>query len=232
MRTKDGLLHRYRKGVAGIDGFLDDHAFLALGFVDLYEATFDAKWLVAARDVARGLVAEFSNADGTFALSSSSGEALVARTKELYDGALPSGNSAAALALVRVGRLAQDEALEARGRATLAAWTGTIDRYPSGYPVALMALAFATQPTREVVIAGDPSDAATQSLVAEVRKRHLPNTVVLLHPPGDAGKAIEALAPFVAAQVPVAGKSVAYVCTNFACQAPVTNADELAKSLE
>jgi uncharacterized protein YyaL (SSP411 family) len=232
MRTKDGLLHRYRKGVAGIGGFLDDHAFLALGLVDLYEATFDAKWLAAARDVARETTSKFVDKDGSFALSSRAGEALVARTKELYDGAIPSGNSAAMLALLRVGRLAQDEALEKAGRDALAAWSGTIERYPSGYPVALLALSAAVGPTREIVIAGDPVDPTTQALVAEVRKRHLPNTVVLLHPPGDAGRAIEEIAPFVKAQGMVDGKPAAYVCENFACRAPVTSAAELAKLLE
>jgi uncharacterized protein YyaL (SSP411 family) len=233
MRTKDGaLLHRYRKGVAGIDGFLDDYAFLALGLVDLYEATFDVKWLVAARDIAREMSAKFADKSGGFTLSSASGETLVARTKELYDGAIPSGNSAAMLALLRIGRLTQDERMEAAGRDALASWASTIERYPSGYPVALTALAFALGPTREVVIAGDPSDAATQALVAEVRKRHLPRTVVLLHPPGDAGRAIEDVAPFVKAQGLVGGKPVAYVCENFACQAPVTSAAELANLLE
>ncbi len=232
MRTKDGLLHRYRKGAAGIGGFLDDHAFLALGLADLYEATFDAKWLAAARDVAREMTAKFSDKDGAFALSSVDGEELVAKTKELYDGALPSGNSAAMLALLRIGHLAQDEALQVRGRAALAAWSGTIERYPSGYPVALMALSLAALPTREVVVAGDPSDSATQAFVAEIRKRHLPDAVVLLHPPGDAGRAIEAIAPFVKAQTMVDGKPAAYVCTNFACQAPVTSAAELAKLLD
>jgi uncharacterized protein YyaL (SSP411 family) len=227
------LFHRYRAKQVGIDAFLDDYAFLALGLTDLYEATFDPRWLRAAQSLARDIVSDFSDAKGGgFHLASSASEALIARTKELYDGAIPSGNSAAMLALLRIGRLTQDEALEKAGRDALTAWAGTIERYPSGYPVALMALAFAVGPTREVVIAGDPADAATKALVAEVKKRHLPNTVVLLHPPGDAGRAIEELAPFVKTQTPVGGKPAAYVCSNFACKAPVTSAAELAKLLD
>jgi uncharacterized protein YyaL (SSP411 family) len=95
-----------------------------------------------------------------------------------------------------------------------------------------MALAFAIGPTREVVIAGDPADAATQALVAEVRHRHLPQTIVLLHPPGDAGRAIEEVAPFVKAQGLVGGKPAAYVCENFACKAPVTTAAEFGRLLD
>ena len=229
----DGIVHRFRGGVSGITPFLDDYAFLALGLVELYEATFDAKWLVAAQSLARQMVADFQDAEsGQFRLASAKGEALVARTKELYDGAIPSGNSAAMLALLRIGRLSRDDALEAAARKALAAWAGTIERYPSGYPVATMALRFAMGPTREVVIAGDPADAATQALVAEVRKRHLPNTVVLLHPPGEAGRAIEAIAPFVKEQGQVGGKPAAYVCSNFACKAPVTTAAELSKLLD
>jgi len=232
--TLDGsMMHRYRAKVAGIGAFLDDYAFLGLGLVDLYEATFDPRWLRAARSCARDVVERFADSkNGGFHFVSKHGETLVARTKELYDGAIPSGNSAAMLLLLRVGRLTQDEKLEAAGRDALASWASTIDRYPSGYPVALMALAFAIGPTREVVIAGDPSDAATQALVAEVRRRHLPQTVVLLHPPGDAGRAIEEVAPFVKAQGLVGGKPAAYVCENFACKAPVTTAAEFGRLLD
>ena len=233
MRTDAGLLHRWRDGHAGIGGFLDDYAYLALGLADLYEATFDAKWLRAAKEIAHEMVVRFRDDEhGGFHLASRSAEQLVARTKDLYDGATPSGNSAAMLALVRVGRLTGDEELEAEARRALAAWARTLDRYPMGYPTTLSALSFAVGPAREVVIAGAPADRATRALVSEVRRRFLANTVVLLHPPGDAGAAIREVAPFLAAQGPVDGKPAAYVCEAHACKAPVTSAAELGALLD
>jgi uncharacterized protein YyaL (SSP411 family) len=233
MRRKDtGLLHRWRKGQAAIPGFLEDHAFLALGLADLYEATFDPKWLREARDLCRTIVRDFREPDGTFATSSHRGEKLIARMRDLYDGALPSGNSAAALALLRVGSLTGDDDLAAAGRKCVAAWMPALDRFPMGYPFALRALAWALGPTREVVIAGDPGSPATQSLVAEVRRRLRPRTVVLLRAPGDAGSALAEVVPFTAAQDVVGGKPAAYVCTGRTCAAPVTTAAELAALLD
>ncbi|MCE9636522.1 MAG: thioredoxin domain-containing protein [Planctomycetes bacterium] len=233
MREADGhLLHRWRKGDAAIPAFLEDHAFLAIGLADLYEATFDAKYLAAARDLCREIVTEFRDPDGAFRLASRRGEKQIASTRELYDGALPSGNSAAAYALVRVGSATGDEALTKAGADCLSAWMPTLTKYPMGYPYALSALAWALGPTREVVIAGAPDDAATKALIAEVRSRFLPETVVLVHAPGAAGNAIEAVAPFTASQNPVAGKPAAYVCRNRSCAAPVTTPEALAKLLE
>ena len=238
MRTKDGaLLHRWRKGDAAIQAFLEDHAFLAAGLADLYEATFDASRLRESRDLLRVVVRDFRDKDGAFVLAPKTSKDLIAPTRELYDGAIPSGNSAAARALLRVGSMTGDEDLAAAGRACLEAWMPTLDQYPMGYPYALSALAWAVGPTREVVIAGDPADPATRSLVAEVRRRFLPDTIVLLHPPGAAGKAIEEIAPFTAPQGPVAGPDgklvpAAYVCTGHACKAPVTTAADLAKLLD
>jgi len=232
LRTDDGLLHRYRDGQAGIPAFLDDYAYLAQGLLDLYQAKFDIERLRAAKSLAHAMVTRFTDPeDGGFHLASNATESLVLRTKDLYDGAIPSGNSAAANLLVRLGRITQDAVLEKAGRDTLAAWSGTISQYPMGYPMSLNALDFVLGPSQEIVIAGDPADAATQALIATVRAHHAPNVVVVLHPPGDAGAAVRETIPFVAGQGLVDGKPAAYVCSNYACKAPVTTPDELRELL-
>ncbi len=226
------LLHRYRKGDAGIPGFLEDYAFLAHGLIELHQATQEVRWLESARDITKAMVTRFHDKDaGGFLLASSDGERLVSQTKELYDGAIPSGNSVASYVLLRLGRLTGDAEMEQLGRDTLATWSGTIAQYPMGYPFALMALDFDVGPSREIVIAGDPADARTQALLREVHSRFLPRTVVLLNPPGPAGDAVRKLAPYCAEQGPVDGAPAAYVCTNYTCQAPVTSPEELAKLL-
>jgi uncharacterized protein YyaL (SSP411 family) len=232
MRREDGtLLHRYRDGSAGIDGFLTDYAYLANGLIDLHQATQEPRWLRAARDVARTMVERFRQDDGTFVLSAGRDEELVADTVELYDGDRPSGNSAAIYALLRLGRLTGDADLDRLGRESLAAWSGTIEQYPMGYTYVLRALDMELGPTREIVIAGDPDDPATQALLAAARNRFVARDVILLHPPGQAGDAVREAAPFVAEQLPVDGKPAAYVCTDHSCQAPVTDPEALREAL-
>ena len=227
LRTEDGLLHRYRAGEAGIPAFLDDHAYLAHGLLELHQATQETRWLAAALEIAREMRERFEEADGTFVLAARAAPDLVAPTKELYDGALPSGNSVAAHVLLRLGRLTGDGALEAAGRRTLAAWSGTIARYPMGYPFSLLALDLDVGPAREIVIAGDPADPRTAALLETARARFVARDLILVHDPGDAGSALRALAPYVAAQGPVDGRPAAYVCTDRTCDAPVTESGPL-----
>ncbi len=232
MKTESGLLHRYRDGDAGIDGFLEDYANLANGLFDLHQATQEPRWLEAAVTISREMVVRFRDVEGGGFLLATRSDDLIAETKDLYDGARPSGNSAAALALLRIGRITGDTDLEQVGRDTLADWSGTLAQYPMGHPYALRALDFDLGPTREIVISGDPADPATAALLAAARDRFLARDVILLHPAGEAGAAARRLSPFIEAQTPVDGKPAAYVCTNRACEAPVTDVAALRALLE
>jgi len=228
MMPGDRLLHRYRKGDAAIPGFLDDHAFLGLGLLDLYESTFETRWLAAAKRLAGKMRRLYLDAEnGGFHLASAEGKDLLHRRKDLYDGAIPSGNSTAALLLVRLGRLTADAEMEELGRATLETFSGDLVKFPMGYPVLLMALDFSVGPTREIVLAGTPGDGGLEALRARVDRRFAPRTVVALNPTGAAGKEAAALIPYLAGQGPVDGKAAAYVCENYACRLPVTTVEEL-----
>ena len=247
MRRNGRLLHAYRDGEARIPAFLDDHAFLAGGLLDLYEATFDPRWLRESLALARELNRLFPDvAGGGWFLTGEDAERLVSRPKELYDGAVMSGNSMAALVLLRLGHLTADAALEEQGRAALAAFGPELAARPYAYPQSLIALDFALGPVREVVVAGDPHDPATAALVREVRSRFLPRTVVALRPvagearasggiagPGQ-GSAADAVAliPYLKDQVALGGKPTAYVCENYACRLPVTDPATLAALLD
>ncbi len=128
--------------------------------------------------------------------------------------------------LVTAGYLAK------AGQRNLDDWSATLARMPRGSTVSLTALDFQIGPTHEIVISGDPADEATKALIATLRSRYLPSTVVILHPPGEPGAAIRELSEFVAPQGLVDGKPAAYVCTAYACKAPVTSPAELAKLLD
>ena len=235
MKRKDGrLMHRYRDGEVAITGFIEDYAFFTQGLHDLYEATFDPRYLKEAKFFLEEIFRLFwDKSGGGFFLTGKDAEKLIARTKELYDGAIPSGNSVATLSLLRVGRLTMNREIEGQARSTLDAFSADLDKFPSGFPQMLMALDFALGPSREIVIAGEKTDAKTQAMVQEVYSRFLPNKVVGFHPLGGKdAKKIEALSPFMENQKALDGKPTAYVCKNYICDFPTTEISKLKELLE
>ena len=232
VREDGRLLARFRDGEAAHPAYLDDYAFLAWGLLELYEATFAARHLDAALRLIREIERLFRDPQaGGYFFTGEDGEALLARAKEIYDGAAPSGNSVAALVLLRLGRVTGDPALEERAAAIFRAFSGTAAKSPTAHAQLLGALDFALGPTREIVIAGEKSDPEARAMAREVGRRLLPRKVVLWNAPEEA-KTLHALAPFVKTQTPVGGASAVYVCENYACRVPVTSAGELGRLLD
>lgn len=159
------------------------------------------------------------------------GADLIHRPRPTYDGAVPAGNSVAALVLVTLGRLTQDEGLVHKGARCLDAAAELLAKAGGhGGTQALQALDLLLGPSREVVVAGDLAGADTRALLEVLDRRFLPRTLVVHRPPDPAGVIAE-LVPFVAAQGPKDGKATAYVCQDYACQAPVNTADALRDDL-
>ena len=232
MRDGEGcLLHRYRDGDADIRAHLDDYAFLVWGLIELYETTFEPRWLEAALDHVEAALDRFWDVDdGGFFLTADDGEALIVRPKEVSDGAKPSGNSVMLANLMRLARLTGRTELEDRAQA-LARWAGRQARSrPTGFTALLAGLQFPLGDAREVVIAGERESDDTQALVEAVRDRYDPFTVVLHRPTGD-DPPIATLAPFTESQTPVDGRAAAYVCRDFACEAPTTDPAQLREQL-
>jgi uncharacterized protein YyaL (SSP411 family) len=232
LRTDNGtLLHRYREGEAGVQAHLDDYAFLVWGLIELYETTFDVEWLEAALDLMDESIAQFwDEEDGGFFLTSTDGEELIVRPKEVSDGAMPSGNSVHFSNLLRLARLTGRTQLEERADA-LARWAGRQSRSrPTGFTALLSGLQFALGSPREIVIAGEADGDDTQALVDVLRSAYDPFSVVLHRPPGDRPPIAE-LAPFTEAQTPLDGQAAAYVCRDFQCEAPTTDPDQLREQL-
>jgi uncharacterized protein YyaL (SSP411 family) len=231
MLTKDGtLLHRSRMGNAGIPGFLEDYAFFAWGLIDLYEATFETRYLRHAVELNDTLLRLFhDDANGGLFFTASDAEKLIVRTKESHDGALPSGNSAAAYNLVRLARMTGNTDYETRAQAILRAFGTQLSQSPTGSTVMLMALDFAEGEGKEIVLAGKNPEAVAEMAIA-VRQLWEPRSVMLFHPEKDASK-IEGLASFIKDNTAQNGKPTAYVCRNFACELPVTSVKDLLQSL-
>lgn len=233
VRPDGRLLHRYREGDASIPGTLEDYAFFIHGLVDLYEATFEVRYLAEAKRLTHEMIRLFWDEEaGGFFFTGQDAEKLILRQKEIYDGAIPSGNSLAALDLLRVGRLTMDLALEKKAEALLDSFSESLRQNPEAYPQLLMALDFLLGPSAEIVIAGDPDSDEVRAFLGEINRRFLPNSVRALHPVETPSKsAIEALTPYLKNQLPVGGKPAVYVCKNYVCRFPVTQVSELEKLL-
>ena len=233
MHDADGrLLHRYRAGEAGIRATLDDYAFLIFGLLDLYETTFDSKWLRAALDQMEACLEQFWDAkNGGFYMTPDDGEDLIVRPKDATDGAMPSGNSVQLMNLLRLARFTGRTELEEKA-AALSRWAGSSARSrPTGFTALLMGLHWALGTPREVVVAGGWDDEDTQALLDVLRDTYSPTTVTLHRPPGDSPDIAE-LAPFTAAQTPLDGQAAAYVCRDFQCEAPTTTPHSLREQIE
>jgi uncharacterized protein YyaL (SSP411 family) len=229
LRRKDGrLLHRYREGEAAIPGYLDDYAFLAWGLIDLYEATFEASYLQEALALTDEMLKLFwDDKNGGFYFTGSDNEELIARMKDAYDGAIPSGNSVASLNLLRFGRITMRQELEKKAEQAMESFGKTISSSPTSFSQLLIALDFALGPTQEIVIAGNFPEKDTKLMLRAVHSPFFPRKVLILHPEGEAGKAIEKIVPFVKHQNRINGKATAYVCENFTCKLPTTDVEKM-----
>ncbi|BCJ86807.1 thioredoxin domain-containing protein [Effusibacillus dendaii] len=229
LRRLDGrLLARYRDGEAAFPAYLDDYAFLVWGLLELYEADWDLRHVDAAVALTDDMIRLFSDQEnGGFFFYGSDGEQLLARPKEVYDGAIPSGNSVAALNLLQLARLTGNDHYEKLADRLFETFADMIRSYPSGFTHTLMALQFAIYGSREIVIAGDPEAEDTKEMLQQIRKTFLPNAIVVLNPI-DKETEITKRFPFAEGKTAREGKATAYVCQNYACQAPVTKVEDLA----
>ncbi len=230
---KNGRLMRYyRDGHVVEPAFLNDYAFMTIGLLDLYEATFDTKWLIAAKELSEEMIELFAdNEQGGFFLTGNDAEKLIARSKPSSDGAIPSGNSIAALALLKLGRLTMNQRFTEQGGRAIELFSQQLKQSPAYSSAMLIALNFWIGPTQEIVIAGNAEAPETKQMLKLVYDRFLPNAVVLFHDHGEAGSAIEQIVPFIKSQTSIDGKATAYVCENYVCKKAINEIDDLDKML-
>jgi len=226
LRTPDGrLLHRFREGEARIPAHLDDYAFLVWGLLETYEATFDARFLKIALELNKDMIHHFWDAQGGgLYFTSDDAENLIVRKKEVYDGALPSGNAVAMLNLLRLGRFTGDADLEDRAFKLQRAFSEQVRQFPSGYTQFLSAVDFSLSSSHDVVISGT---LGAKEMLDALRSRFSPNQVLLFRPAGEESAGIDALAAFAKNYDPVNGKATAYVCSGRACKDPTTEVKDL-----
>ena len=227
------LLRRYRDGEAAIAGFLDDYALFGTALLDLYETTFSAGYLETALAAGERMKALFEDADnGGFYSSASDDHQLVLRLKDDYDGAEPSGNSAAAGLLLRLSHLTGRADFRASVEKTLAAIGGRFRGSPSAIPQMLVVQMAAAGAPKQIVIAGRRHDSMTQEMLRTVYRRFLPGRLILLLDGKETRERMSRWAPAVAHMTETDGRPAAYVCENFTCHRPVTDIGGLRELLE
>ena len=220
------LYKRWRAGQAGLDGMLEDYAFLAWGLLELFETTQDPRWLARSRELVDLTIQHFQAEGGGFHLSPDDGEALIVRAKEVYDGAIPSGNSVMAWNLVRLARLTVHTPYEEQAVEILKAFSGQVGSNASAHTQLMCALDFLEGPSQEIVVVGDPEAADTQAMLKSLGTSFFPHAVVI-QVPSQGSAEIAALAPYTAEQKSIDGQATAYVCQDFTCQAPVVSVEAM-----
>jgi uncharacterized protein YyaL (SSP411 family) len=227
------LLHRYKDGDAEIDGFVEDYAYLIWGLIELYETSFDARYLAKSLELNKQLLDFFwDDVAGGFYFTPKDGEKLIVRKKEIYDGAHPSGNSVAMLNLLRLSRITANPELEKKAIELGRAFSKTVSQFPAAYTYLMSAVDFLKAPSYEVVLVGDPLKNDTKEFIAALRSKFIPNKVVVLKPIGEKTPKIEKIAEYIKNYRAIEGKATAYVCSNFSCKKPTTDPQEMLKLLE
>ncbi|HET8715783.1 MAG TPA: hypothetical protein VFM16_08155, partial [Holophagaceae bacterium] len=213
------------QGQAGTPGFLEDYAAVAEGLTDLFEAGFEPRWLRLAERIAEAMLARFEDPaqGGCFATEADQADLLL-RLKPGFDNAVPSGNTLAARALLRLAPHLDREDFRRAGERILACFGPWMARAPRAFPGMLAALDAALAEPVEVILGGDPSNPAAKSLLREVRARFLPNAITSC-----AGSGSDL--PLHLGRGPVDGAPAAYVCRNRTCSLPLTAPEALAKLL-
>jgi uncharacterized protein YyaL (SSP411 family) len=227
LRTPDGRLGRsWKDGRSSGQGTLEDYTHLADGLLALYEATFDERWFVTARELVDTIVARFSDPAGGFFDTADDHERLIARPKEVQDNAVPSGNSMAALALLWLAAWTGEGSYRSMAERSLGVVAGVVDRYPTAFGNWLVTMDLSLADVVELVIVGDPVRTATRRLLEPATTGFRPNQVLAAaEDPG-----VSAI-PLLAGRFALNGRPTAFVCRNFACRQPVTEPEALAALL-
>jgi uncharacterized protein YyaL (SSP411 family) len=221
---KDRLLRRYRDGIASLPAHLNDYAFMVQALLDLYEASFDIRYLKEAIRLNSLMETLFwDDQNGGFFFTANDGEALPLRTKQIYDGAMPSGNSIATLNLLRLERFTAKVEYGEKAGKIMEFFAGQVNKYPASFTQFLTAVDFSRGPTYEVVFAGRAGTESTTTMVKALRKEFIPNKVVLFRPTDEEIPEITKIASYTHQQTDIDGKTSVYVCKSFACQMPTSD---------
>ncbi len=227
------LKRRYRAGGADIDGYLDDYTFLSQGLLDLYEASFDVRllsWAVQLQQAQDRLF--WDEKQGGYFTTSGRDRSILLRTREAYDSVEPSPNSVAAMNLLRLWQITEQQSYKDKADKTLAAFGPRLEQMPEAMPYMMSALEFSLAKHRQIVIAGVPGADDTRVLLRLVWQRYIPNRVLLLADGAEGQKQLAHWLPLLANVTRKHGRATAYICENYVCNLPTTDPQIAARLLD
>ncbi|WP_158737923.1 thioredoxin domain-containing protein [Alteribacillus sp. YIM 98480] len=223
------LMVRYRDGEVKHKGFIEDYANVLWAAIELYESSLDLSYLEKARHYGDQLIELFwDHENGGFFFYGEDGEELLVRPKETYDGAMPSGNSVAAVQLLRLARFTGETTYEEKSRQSIDAFAKELKQYPSGHMYFLQSYLLFHSHMKEVVVLTNADDEETKMVTEQLQQEFYPEVTYLIN---ENPERFSDVAPFAAAYRQVEGKTTVYVCENFTCHQPVTGAEEALKML-
>ncbi len=229
----NSLLRRYRNGEAKFEAHLDDYAFLVQGLVDLYETSFDWRWLkVAIMLMEKQITLFWDESNGGFYDTSGNDGSILVRMKEQYDGAEPTGNSIATMNLLRLAQITNNDDWRKKAEQTLSAFGEVLQRAPFTMPQMVAAYDLSMQKVKQIVIAGRRNDEMTKQMVREVHSRFLPNKILVLADASEQQKEIFGESTYLKLLGVKDGMTTAYVCEDFVCQLPTTTISIFTKLLD
>ncbi|MGZ7047338.1 MAG: thioredoxin domain-containing protein [Methanobacterium sp.] len=232
MLMNDRLMHRFRDGESAIDGNLDDYAFMIYGLLDLFEASFNVKYLKSALLLVDTLLDHFWDVEnGGFYFTADDAEKVLVRKKEIYDSAIPSGNSIMMLNLLKLSQLTENEKFKENALDLEKAFSQTIQKIPTGFAGFLCALDFRIGPSYEIVIAGKKEDCETEALIEAVKQNYIPNKTIILLLDGDNTSPLIKIIPSLEFKKMENKKATAYLCSGGSCKTPTNNLNTFLKLL-
>ncbi|NLK00081.1 MAG: thioredoxin domain-containing protein [Clostridia bacterium] len=234
LRRDDGrLLARYRDGEAAYLAYVDDYAFLIWGLLELYQTNFDLKHLELALELHRDMMKLFwDTEEGGLYLYGDDAEDLLVRPKELYDGAVPSGNSAAAVNMLRLYHLTGDQSFRESIESQQRFFGNTVNESPLGFTHFLQAVFLDHAGAGEITIVGDKKDDMVKEMLKVINNSYLPELGAVLKKPGKDSGDMHRILPSASQREQIGNKATAHLCRNFSCQKPITDIDELAEKLQ
>ncbi len=226
IRHDGRLLARYRDGDSAYPGYVDDYAFLIWGLTELYETTYNPEYLQKAINLTDDLIKLFWDEDkcGLFMYGSDS-EALLTRPKEIYDGAMPSGNSVAAMCFLRLARLTGKSELEEKAQKQFRAFGESLEQVPRGYSFMLSSMLFSANKGKEIVLVGGKNHSEDDEMLKLIREGFRPFISPVYY--SDIYSSLKAVMPFIENYESIDGKTTAYVCENFSCKSPTNDIEQL-----
>ncbi|TFF63378.1 MAG: thioredoxin domain-containing protein, partial [Promethearchaeota archaeon] len=218
------LLHRYRDGKAEIRAFVDDYSFLIWSALELFEATHNADYLKAALKLNKEFIEYFWDDNiGGFYFTANDSEELIVRHKEIYDGAIPSGNSVAMLNLIRLSYITGEPELERKAQIINRVFSEKVADNPIAFTQLLVSIDFSVGPSYNLVISGDEGSKDTQELLTSINNHYLPNLTVIFRPTDAEIPPIAAYVDCIRNYHKKNEKATAYVCEDKSCRAPTNN---------